>query len=48
MIVSTTPVIEGQPVKEYLGVVTGEAIMGANIVRDIFASVTDIIGALET
>jgi uncharacterized protein YbjQ (UPF0145 family) len=44
MIVSTTPVVEGKPVKEYLGVVTGEAIMGANIVRDIFASVTDIIG----
>lgn len=44
MIVSTTTIIEGKPVREYLGIVTGEAIMGANIVRDLFASVTDIIG----
>ncbi|WP_219836742.1 heavy metal-binding domain-containing protein [Paenibacillus sp. R14(2021)] len=44
MIFSTTPTIEGQPIQQYLGVVTGEAIMGANIVRDIFASITDIVG----
>ena len=44
MIVSTTPQLDGKPIREYLGVVTGEAIMGANIVRDLFASVTDIIG----
>ncbi len=44
MIVSTTTIIEGKPVRAYLGIVTGEAIMGANIVRDLFASVTDIIG----
>lgn len=44
MIVSTTNVIEGRPVRQYHGIVTGEAIMGANIVRDIFASVTDIVG----
>ncbi len=41
---TTTPLIEGKPVKEYLGIVTGEAIMGANIVRDFFATVTDIVG----
>jgi len=44
MIVTTTPQIEGKAIREYLGIVTGEAIMGANIVRDLFASVTDIIG----
>ena len=44
MIMTTTPLIEGKPVKEYLGIVTGEAIMGANIVRDFFATVTDTVG----
>lgn len=44
MIITTTSVIDGKPVKRYLGIVTGEAIMGANIVRDIFASITDIVG----
>jgi uncharacterized protein YbjQ (UPF0145 family) len=44
MIVTTTPSIEGKQIVEYKGIVTGEAIMGANIVRDIFASITDIVG----
>jgi uncharacterized protein YbjQ (UPF0145 family) len=44
MIVTTTNQIEGQPVKEYLGIVTGEAIMGANIVKDFLAGVRDIVG----
>lgn len=44
MIVTTTPSIEGQPVNEYLGVVTGEAIIGANILKDIFATVRDVVG----
>jgi uncharacterized protein YbjQ (UPF0145 family) len=44
MIVSTTPTIEGRPIRNYHGLVTGEAIMGANIVRDFFAGITDIIG----
>ena len=44
MLMSTTTVIEGRPVNKYLGVVTGEAIIGANIFRDIFASVRDIVG----
>lgn len=44
MIITTTPTVEGRPVREYLGVVSGEAIMGANVFRDIFASITDIVG----
>lgn len=44
MIVTTTPTIEGNPIREYKGIVVGEAIMGANFVRDIFASITDIVG----
>ena len=44
MIMSTTPSLEGHSIKEYLGVVTGEAILGANIIRDLFASITDVVG----
>ena len=44
MIVTTTPQIEGKKINQYLGVVTGEAIMGANIFKDLFASITDIMG----
>jgi uncharacterized protein YbjQ (UPF0145 family) len=44
MILSTTPTLEGQPVKHYLGIVTGEAILGANIFRDLFAGIRDIVG----
>lgn len=44
MILSTTPTLEGHPIREYLGVVTGEAILGANVFRDLFASITDIVG----
>jgi uncharacterized protein YbjQ (UPF0145 family) len=44
MIVTTTALIEGQPVQRYLGVVTGEVIVGANLFRDLFASVRDIVG----
>lgn len=44
MLITTTPVIEGKEIKQYLGVIAGEAIMGANVVRDIFASITDIVG----
>jgi len=44
MIVTTTAILEGQPVQRYLGVVTGEVIVGANIFRDLFASITDIVG----
>jgi uncharacterized protein YbjQ (UPF0145 family) len=41
---STTPTLEGQPIVEYCGVVTGEAILGANIFRDFFAGIRDIVG----
>ena len=44
MIQTTTPSVEGRAITEYLGVVTGEAILGANIVRDLFAGVRDIVG----
>lgn len=44
MLMSTTTAIEGRPVREYLGVVTGEVIVGANIFKDLFASVRDIVG----
>lgn len=44
MIITTTPSIEGHPITAYKSIVVGEAIMGANIVRDFFANITDIVG----
>jgi len=44
LILTTTPSLEGKKITEYIGVVTGEAIMGANVFRDFFASITDIVG----
>lgn len=44
LIVTTTPTVEGRVVTEYLGVVTGEAIMGANVFKDLFAGIRDIVG----
>ena len=44
MIMTTTPAIEGRKVKSYLGIVSGEAILGANLFKDLFASVRDIVG----
>ena len=44
MRLSTTPQIEGRPVREYKGVVTGETIIGANIFKDLFAGIRDIVG----
>jgi len=44
MIVTTTPNIEGRHVDRYLGIVTGEAILGANLFRDLFANIRDIVG----
>ena len=44
MIVTTTPSVEGKSITAYHGVVAGEAILGANVFRDIFAGITDIIG----
>ena len=44
MIITTTPQIEGRPIREYKGVVTGETIIGANFVKDFFASIRDVIG----
>jgi uncharacterized protein YbjQ (UPF0145 family) len=44
MIMTTTNTLDGLKIKQYLGVVTGETIMGANIIRDFMAGITDIIG----
>ena len=44
MIVTTTNNIEGRKVVEYLGIVTGEAILGANLFKDLFAGIRDIVG----
>ena len=44
MIVTTTPSVEDRPIEEYLGIVTGEAILGAHIGRDFLAGITDIVG----
>ena len=44
MIVTTTPSIEGRTIVDYKGIVAGEAIMGANVVRDFLAGISDIVG----
>ena len=44
MLITTTPTIEGKRIREYRGIVTGEAIMGANVFRDLLAGVRDIVG----
>ncbi len=44
MLMTTTTSIEGRPVTQYLGIVTGEVIVGANIFKDMFASIRDIVG----
>lgn len=44
MIITTTPSIEGKTIRSYLGIVTGEAIMGANLFKDLFAGIRDLVG----
>ena len=44
MLLTTTPTIEGHPIREYKGVVTGEVIIGANVLKDLMASLTDFFG----
>lgn len=44
MLLTTTPTIEGHAITKYHGVITGEAIIGANLFKDIFASITDLVG----
>jgi uncharacterized protein YbjQ (UPF0145 family) len=44
VIVTTTPSIEGRTISDYKGIVVGEAILGANVIRDLFAGITDILG----
>jgi uncharacterized protein YbjQ (UPF0145 family) len=44
MLLTTTPTIEGKPIQQYIGIVTSEAIIGANIFKDLFAGIRDIVG----
>lgn len=44
MLVTTTPTLDGMRITKYLGLVSGEAILGANIFRDLFAGIRDIVG----
>jgi uncharacterized protein YbjQ (UPF0145 family) len=44
MIITTTGTVEGRPVRQYLGLVSGEVIVGANIFKDLFAGIRDIVG----
>lgn len=44
MLVSTTPTIEGKSITKYCGVIAGEAILGANIFKDLFAGIRDLVG----
>ncbi len=44
MLVTTTSTIEGKRISQYIGLVNGEAIIGANVLKDFFASITDIVG----
>ncbi len=44
MLTSTTQTLDGKPIREYLGVVNGEAIIGANIFKDMFASIRNVVG----
>ncbi len=44
MIVTTTPTVEGRKITAYVGIVAGEAVMGTNIFRDLFAGIRDIVG----
>lgn len=44
MLITTTPTIEGKTITDYHGLVSGEAILGANLFKDLFASIRDIVG----
>ena len=44
MISTTTPTLEGRPIADYKGIVTGEAILGANLFKDLFAGIRDLVG----
>ncbi len=48
MIITTTPTIENKKIVKYLGVISGEAILGANLMKDIFAVITDMVGGRAT
>ena len=44
MLLTTTPSIEGHPIREYRGIISAETLIGANFVKDVFARITDVFG----
>ncbi len=48
MLLTTTPTVEGKKIETYYGIVSGEAIMGANVFKDLFANIRDIVGGRST
>lgn len=44
MLVTTTPAIDGRPIRDYLGIVVGEAVLGTSVFRDVFAGLRDLVG----
>jgi uncharacterized protein YbjQ (UPF0145 family) len=48
MIVTTTPTIDGRKIQTYLGLVTGEAILGTSLIKDLFAAIDDLVGSRST
>ena len=46
MLMTTTSNLDGQPIRQYLGVVNGEAIIGANLFKDMFASIRNVVGGI--
>ena len=44
MIITTTSTVEGRPASQYMGIVVGEAILGANVFKDIFGVIIDVVG----
>ena len=48
MLITTTPNVEGKRIEQYLGIVVGEAILGANVFRDLLAGLRDIVGGRST
>jgi uncharacterized protein YbjQ (UPF0145 family) len=44
MLITTTPNIEGKRITKYIGLVNGEAIIGANLIKDFFVGITDVVG----
>ncbi len=48
MLILTTPTIEGKKITEYYGLVTGDSLLGANLYKDMFSGVRDVVGGRDT